>query len=181
MSARVFNILAATFVVFLLTAIQGSQSVPLENYSLQSILDSDIFKECEKRAMQCELTAYCPGQCCNSAAVVYSDGTKGLADWSNRIAAGDASIDELGRAGIGIAAVDRAVIPYGSIIRYNGRLYAALDCGGMIKGTCIDICVPSHAEADRFGRRTSQNIDVFVPSDPALSVKAIVRRALPLK
>lgn len=57
----------------------------------------------------------------------------------------------------GIVAVDPAIIPLGSIVeirsgKYSG-FYTAMDTGAMIKGTAIDIYVPSTQEAVEYGRR----------------------------
>lgn len=58
----------------------------------------------------------------------------------------------------GIVAADPAVLPLGSKIRvrdagaYSGD-YVVQDTGGKIRGRKIDIYVPKHAHAKRFGRR----------------------------
>jgi 3D (Asp-Asp-Asp) domain-containing protein len=97
-----------------------------------------------------------------------------VTDWSNRIAAGPARIDDLMNAGIEVAAVDTSVIPFGSIIRYNGKLYAALDRGGLIKGNRIDLAKSDHVEASYFGRRKSQKVEVYKPENPELSSRLIM-------
>ena len=40
-------------------------------------------------------------------------------------------------------AVDPAIIPYGSKIKINGKVYIAQDCSGVIKGNKIDVFVES--------------------------------------
>ena len=40
-------------------------------------------------------------------------------------------------------AVDPAIIPYGSKIKINGKVYIAQDCGCVIKGNKIDVFVES--------------------------------------
>lgn len=50
-------------------------------------------------------------------------------------------------------AVDPKVIPYGSLIKYNGVTYVAEDTGGMIKGNKVDIFMNTLDEAVRFGRK----------------------------
>ena len=40
-------------------------------------------------------------------------------------------------------AVDPNVIPYGSIVKFNGNEYVAEDCGGAIKGNKIDVYTDS--------------------------------------
>ena len=59
----------------------------------------------------------------------------------------------------GIVAADPSVLPLGSRIRvsdargYSGT-YTVADTGGGIGGRRIDLYIPNHAEARRFGRRT---------------------------
>jgi 3D (Asp-Asp-Asp) domain-containing protein len=57
----------------------------------------------------------------------------------------------------GMIAADPRVLPLGSIVRlhagkYSG-IYTVLDTGGAIRGHRIDIFLPSHSEAIRFGVR----------------------------
>ena len=58
----------------------------------------------------------------------------------------------------GVVAADPAVLPLGSRIRvhaagqYSGE-YVVRDTGGAIRGRRIDIYMPEHAQAKRFGRR----------------------------
>lgn len=60
----------------------------------------------------------------------------------------------------GIVAADPSRIPLGSVIQvragsYSG-IYRVLDTGSAIKGRIIDIYVPDHNEAMRFGRQRVQ-------------------------
>ena len=48
-------------------------------------------------------------------------------------------------------AVDPNIIPYGSIVKINGKEYIAEDCGGAIKNNKIDIFFDSHEEALEWG------------------------------
>lgn len=48
-------------------------------------------------------------------------------------------------------AVDPKVIPYGSEVVIYGHTYIVEDCGGAIKGNCIDIVFETHEEALDFG------------------------------
>lgn len=50
-------------------------------------------------------------------------------------------------------AVDPTVIPYGSLIKYNGVTYTAEDTGGMIKGNKVDIFMNTLEECLTFGRK----------------------------
>ena len=82
---------------------------------------------------QFKLTAYCPCSKCNGkwAGGITSTGAKAQA---NRT-----------------IAVDPSVIPYGSKVKINDKIYVAEDCGGAIKGNRIDIYFASHDEALDFG------------------------------
>lgn len=50
------------------------------------------------------------------------------------------------------AAVDPAVIPYGTVIRIDGKEYIAEDCGAAIQGRRIDLLCESHEAALQAGR-----------------------------
>ncbi len=56
-------------------------------------------------------------------------------------------------------AVDTSVIPLGSKVEINGKIYYAEDTGGAIKGNKIDIFFNSHNEALAFG---TQSADVYI-------------------
>lgn len=51
----------------------------------------------------------------------------------------------------GIVAVDPAVIPLGSTVVIDGQEYLAADTGGAVKGLHVDVCLPTHQEAQDFG------------------------------
>jgi 3D (Asp-Asp-Asp) domain-containing protein len=86
------------------------------------------------RHLDAEATAYCPGGCCGTG--------------SGRTAMGI-------RAGFGVAAVDPAVIPLGSVMYVEGYGFAiAADVGRSIRGNRIDLGFGTHAEARRFGRKS---------------------------
>jgi len=59
------------------------------------------------------------------------------------------------RAGYGVVAVDRGVIPLGTRLYIEGYGHAiAADVGGAIRGNRIDLCFDNYHQALRFGRRT---------------------------
>lgn len=53
-------------------------------------------------------------------------------------------------------AVDPYVIPYGTIVVIDGKEYIAQDCGGAVRGNCIDFYFASHEEALNFGRQQKE-------------------------
>ena len=53
-------------------------------------------------------------------------------------------------------AVDPSFIPYGAKVMINGHIYTAEDCGGNIKGNCIDIYFDTHTAANNFGKQTAE-------------------------
>ncbi|HVZ81192.1 MAG TPA: 3D domain-containing protein [bacterium] len=58
------------------------------------------------------------------------------------------------KAGYGVVAVDRRVIPLKTRLYVEGYGYAiAADTGGAIKGMKIDLCYDTYEEAVRFGRK----------------------------
>lgn len=59
----------------------------------------------------------------------------------------------------GYIAVDPRIIPLHSKVMINGNIYQAEDTGGHIKGSRIDICMLTHAEAKKFG---SKRAEVFL-------------------
>ena len=87
-----------------------------------------------------KLTAYCACEkCCGKSDGITATGTKATA---NRT-----------------IAVDKTIIPYGTIVIINGNEYVAEDTGGAIKGNIIDIFFDDHKEALNFG---VQYADVYV-------------------
>ena len=144
----------------------GLSRSPLEN-----ILLSSQFKKATRKVIPVEVTAYCTQACCNSGFVI-ENGESVFRDWSNMVAAGNTKIDVLMAAGIDIVAVDTSVIPFGSMIRYEGKLYAALDRGSLIRGNSIDLAMRNHDIANMFGRKKNEMIEIIVPQNPqqALSV-----------
>lgn len=57
----------------------------------------------------------------------------------------------------GVIAADPRVLPLGTVVhiragRYTGK-YTVLDTGGKIKGRKVDIYMPTHKEAKKFGRQ----------------------------
>ena len=58
-------------------------------------------------------------------------------------------------------AVDPNVIPYGTEVVINDKIYKAQDCGGAIKGNRIDVYFNNHNDALKFG---VQYAEVFVNS-----------------
>lgn len=91
-----------------------------------------------------ELTAYCP---CPICCGIYSNMTNPTTASGTRATQGRT------------IATDTSVIPFGSKVVINGKIYTAEDTGGAIKGNRIDIYFESHTEALYFGR---QKAEVFL-------------------
>lgn len=108
-----------------------------------------------------KITAYCPGRCCNTRYTM-----TGVEDFTDCTAVGGLTLSSLLENGINVAAVDPAIIPLGSIIKYNNTYYVALDTGSAIKGFTLDILVPQHAQAHDFGVQYSQDVEIFIPENP---------------
>ena len=97
----------------------------------------------------CEITAYCSCvKCCGiwSADHPSRQGT----GYVQKTATG--TIPTEGRT----VAVDKDVIPLGSIVIIDGVTYIAEDTGSAVNGNIVDIYFDSHEEAVQFGRRTAQ-------------------------
>ena len=73
-------------------------------------------------------------------------------------AGGPTASGKMPQAGRTIA-VDPNVIPLGSQVKINGKIYIAEDTGSAIKGKKIDIYYDSHSAANNWGRRS---IEVYV-------------------
>lgn len=81
------------------------------------------------------LTAYCPCvKCCGKSDGITASGVKAV-------------------QGVTIAA-DTSVLPFGTKVEIDGKVYTVQDRGGAIKGNRIDIYFDSHEEALKFGRQT---------------------------
>jgi 3D (Asp-Asp-Asp) domain-containing protein len=107
------------------------------------------------------ITAYCPGKCCNG-------------EWAGLTATGR-SIDYYLARKVRIAAVDPAVIPMGTRFTYRGLEYCAVDIGGTIKGKRIDLLMPDHPAADRFGVKKGQSIVILDAGAPDAGTGEISR------
>ena len=134
------------------------------------LLDSELFNGCSEIKFNCEVTAYCPGPCCNLG-IIYKNGERFHVDWSDKVAAGNFSIKKLHKYGVNLVAVDPAVIPHDSIIYYNGKYYLALDSGAAIKGKKIDILMENHNDTIAFGRKKNQQAIVLIPENPDKVIK----------
>lgn len=88
-----------------------------------------------RKTMKMNASAYAPDPRCTGK-------------WGRRTASGM-------RAGYGVVAVDRGVIPLGTRLYIEGYGHAiAGDVGGAIRGNRIDLCFETYNQALRFGRRT---------------------------
>jgi len=139
---------------------------------IEDVLNSDLFADQEPVHMQCDITAYCPGPCCNTA-VKRINGRVVTIDWSDKVAVGGLSLSRMVSNGIHVMAVDPDVIPLGSIISYEGRYYFALDTGGLIKGRKLDVLVEKHEDTFVFGKRMKQEVNIFMPRDSGEAVEYI--------
>ena len=88
-----------------------------------------------------KITHYCPCLTCNGK-------------WGNKTALGTTMTPNK------TIAVDPKIIPLGSKVEIQDKIYIAEDTGGAIKGNKIDICVSSHSEAYRLG--VLNNIPVYI-------------------
>ena len=93
------------------------------------------------RTMRMLVTAYCPGACCCGK---HDDGrtAAGYSVWTNR-----------GK----LVAADTRLLPFGSIISVPGydsdRVVPVLDVGAKIKGHRLDLLMPTHREAQKWGKK----------------------------
>ena len=91
-----------------------------------------------------KITAYCA---CEKCCGVWAQ-NRPIDEFGNQIVRGCAGDILKGDYSV---AVDFNVIPYGSNIVIDGKVYKAQDCGGAIKGNRIDIYLPCHQSALDFG------------------------------
>lgn len=159
-------------IVTILAAFVLSEAMVAKEERLERLLKSGHFVNGRTLRLVCDVTAYCPGACCNTGHASGDDGSR-LLDWSDQLAVGGLSISSLLKEGLRPAAVDTSVIPFGSIIDYDGVLYVALDRGGAIKGTRLDLAMKTHDESVEFGRRPRQIVTVHIPRSPARVVGLI--------
>lgn len=113
-----------------------------ENVELQTKLD-ELKKEQGKRKFvgNFKITHYCPCTTCNGS-------------WGSKTAMGTTMTPYR------TIAVDPKVIPLGSKVEINGKIYIAEDTGGAIKGYRIDMCVSSHSEA--YQRGVLKSVPVYI-------------------
>lgn len=146
--------------------------IVLSNYRLLSIQEKDVegapsifFLKVKKIEIEKEttfllcrslgefrLTAYCSCEkCCDYWATIRPKDEQGnpiVYTASGAIAQENHTV-----------AVDPTLIPYGTKLLINGKIYVAEDCGGAIEGNRIDIYFSSHEEAVKFA---VQYAEVFI-------------------
>ena len=104
-----------------------------ENVELQTKIAELKKQQSKKRFVgNFKITHYCPCKTCNGS-------------WGSKTAIGTTMTPYR------TIAVDPRIIPLGSKVEINGKVYIAEDTGGAIKGNRIDMCVSSHSEAYRKG------------------------------
>lgn len=86
------------------------------------------------------ITAYCGGACCCG---VWTD--------KNCTTASGAKAVE----GVTVAA-DTSVLPFGTIVRIDGKEYTVQDTGGAIQGNRIDLYFDNHKDALQYGVKTKE-------------------------
>lgn len=158
-------VLPALLLLCMLAVAVFSESLIYRLSPVEKLFYSDLFKDVKGVEMQFELTAYCPGPCCNTGYVV-REGIPVPVDWSDQVAAGDFSLRSLLKAAVRVVAVDSSVIPLGSIVLIEDEFYIALDRGSAIKGKRIDIALHTHEEVEKFGKRQDTST-VYMPSHPS--------------
>ena len=110
-----------------------------------------------------EVTGYCDcGDCCGWERSWLRLGTPVYSYGPNKGKRKEVGVTATGtETRHGVAAVDKARFPYGTVFRVPGYGYArAEDAGGAIKGNHIDLWFPSHRAALDWGRRTL-NVQVW--------------------
>jgi 3D (Asp-Asp-Asp) domain-containing protein len=96
--------------------------------------------EPQTKTMLVDATAYCScAKCCGKSDGITASGVKAKANHT--------------------IAVDKRIIPLGTVVLINGKQYVAEDTGGAIKGNRIDIYFDSHEQALKWGR---QQIEIEV-------------------
>ena len=97
--------------------------------------------------MTVRVLAYCPCVKCNTV------------KWEGMVATGHAMISFTER-GVNICAADPDYIPLGVTIKYDDKEYLVIDVGKDIKGKTINILLPTHKEAQDFGVKEDQVIEI---------------------
>jgi 3D (Asp-Asp-Asp) domain-containing protein len=96
--------------------------------------------EPQTETMLVDATAYCSCvKCCGKSDGITASGKKAKANHT--------------------IAVDKRIIPLGTVVLINGKQYVAEDTGSAIKGNRIDIYFDSHEQALKWGR---QQIEIEV-------------------
>jgi len=112
-----------------------------------------------------EVTGYCNcGVCCSWERSWFGFGTPVVSNGPNKGRPKAVGVTASGvRAGRGTIAADTDVLPFGTIVYVPGYGFGRVeDRGGRIKGRCLDLWYPSHAEAQAWGRKRV-NVQVWLP------------------
>lgn len=115
-----------------------------ENESLKSKIQELKSKPQKKLVGNFKITHYCPCYTCNGS-------------WGSKTALGTTMTPNR------TIAVDPRIIPLGSKVEINGRIYIAEDTGGAIKGNRIDVCVSSHSEA--YAKGVLNNVPAYIVTE----------------
>lgn len=106
----------------------------------------DVEEQATDRVLEVTVMAYCPCSKCNKQWAGYVCNGKKMSYYTDQ--------------GMNVCAVDPMVISLGSIVNYDGLEYNAVDVGSKIKGSIINILLPTHEEAELFGVKRDQTITV---------------------
>lgn len=116
---------------------QNSTTIENPATAAEQAADKPVEDGVYKYIGSCWITYYCPCELC-------------CGQWADGLTATGVP------AGPGIVAVDPEVIPLGSTVVIDGRIYLAADTGGAIKGLRVDVCTDTHAHALELGAHMAE-------------------------
>ena len=120
-------------------------------------------------------TIAAPTHAAKLAAVKFAEPESQHAQAPRKFKASAYSINGRTRSGVhtqpGTLAADPRVLPLGTVVQVNAGKYSGVytvhDTGGAIKGNRVDVWLPTHQEARRFGRRAIKLVVLKYPSQNA--------------
>lgn len=142
-----FTAIIITAVIILTIAVVFYKVKHNQKSDDQAILTNNQVTVESNPVLTVKVYAYCPCTICNE-------------QWAGMVSTGQTMV-KIKDKGLNICAADPTILPYGTIIKYDGKEYFVTDCGSAIKGNTINILMEQHKDTLIFGIKENQTIEII--------------------